>query len=646
MEKTITFDEIKSQISGSYKNKRMVNQINVYSEIVSLLLQKGYLTEEQIKYADRIRSKLNSSKSLLGILKELEYITDDQVGKVIRENHSALRIGDLMLEFNIISDSELKAALEIQSKEKPRRKLGEILVDHQFVEEKKLIEVLSLQLRIPTVDPEFTEIDRNFFSKAPVRSYEKHKFIPIRSENQHILIAFADPLDPRDRDEADKFFGKDYISAIATRKSIQKAIQRMNPSKTSAENLSTLGKISAVDVVNSIILDAIKEKNISDIHIEPRKDRFRVRYRMDGVLIHYKDFPLELIAGITSRIKIMCGADITEKRRHQGGRILFDHDSGNVDLRVSFYVTVHGEKIVMRILNRKTELLGIEDVGMSPRMLEKFRLDALDSPSGVCIVTGPTGSGKTTTVYSCINYMNTPNISIVTAEEPVEYIIDGISQCSINPKINLTFEETLRHIVRQDPDVIVIGEIRDTFSANIAVQASLTGHKVLTTFHTEDSIGGLIRLLNMDIDAFLISSTVLCVLAQRLLRKVCPACTMPHRITPAEMLRIGYDTSDIQEANFRKGRGCQECRYTGYKGRVAVFELLILNESVRDGLLAHKTSHQIRKISIESTGLVTLMEDGIVKAASGITTINEVLRCLPRMQKPRPLSELRRLSGD
>jgi type IV pilus assembly protein PilB len=363
-------------------------------------------------------------------------------------------------------------------------------------------------------------------------------------------------------------------------------------------------------------------------------------------LVHYKDFPLGLVAGMTSRIKIMCGADITEKRRHQGGRFLFDHENGNVDLRVSFYATVHGEKIVMRILNRKTELLDIKDIGMSPRMLEKFKLDALDSPSGVCIVTGPTGSGKTTTVYSCINYLNTPNISIISAEEPVEYIIDGISQCSINPKINLTFEETLRHIVRQDPDVIVIGEIRDTFSANTAVQASLTGHKVLTTFHTEDSIGGLIRLLNMDIDAFLISSTVVCILAQRLLRRVCPACVAPHRITPSEMLRLGYSSSDIQEADFRKGRGCKECRYTGYKGRLAVFELLLLNESVRDGLLEHKTSHQIRKISIETTGLVTLLEDGIIKAANGITTIDEVLRCLPRLQKPRPLSELKRLSGD
>lgn len=204
----------------------------------------------------------------------------------------------------------------------------------------------------------------------------------------------------------------------------------------------------------------------------------------------------------------MCEVDITERRRHQGGRLLFEHDGEAMDMRVSFYITVHGEKIVLRLLNRQTELLNIEDIGMFTRMVERFRLEALDCPSGVVIATGPTGSGKTTTLYSCINYLNNPQTSIITAEEPVEYVIEGIAQCSINPKINLTFEETLRHIVRQDPDVIVIGEIRDSYSAEVAVQAALTGHKVLTTFHTEDSIGGLIRLLNMDIDAFLISSTV------------------------------------------------------------------------------------------------------------------------------------------
>jgi type IV pilus assembly protein PilB len=379
--------------------------------------------------------------------------------------------------------------------------------------------------------------------------------------------------------------------------------------------------------------------------MEPMQDRLRVRFRLDGVLVHHKDFPLDLVPGITSRIKVMCGADISERRRHQGGRLLFEHDDRVVDMRVSTYITIHGEKIVLRLLNRKAELLNLEDLGMFPRMLERFRLDAVDCPSGVVIATGPTGSGKTSTIYSCIHYLNKPHTSIITAEEPVEYVIDGIAQCSINPKINLTFEETLRHIVRQDPDVIVIGEIRDSYSAEIAVQAALTGHKVLTTFHTEDSIGGLIRLLNMDIDAFLISSTVVCILAQRLLRKVCSACAVPYQLIPAEMIRLGVSPDDIKGGEFRRGRGCPECRHTGYRGRVAVFEMLVLNEAVRDGLLEGKTSHQIRQISIDSTGLVTLFEDGFFKASKGITTIAEILRTLPRLHKLRSLAELKRLLG-
>ena len=225
-------------------------------------------------------------------------------------------------------------------------------------------------------------------------------------------------------------------------------------------------------------------------------------------------------------------------------------------------------------------------------------------------------------------------------------MIEGIAQCSINPKINLTFDETLRHIVRQDPDVIVIGEIRDGYSAEVAVQAALTGHKVLTTFHTEDSIGGLIRLLNMDIDAFLISSTVVCVVAQRLLRRVCPDCAVAYAPTPRDLLRLGYSHKEIRGGEFRQGRGCAACRHTGYRGRVGVFEMLVLNEPVRDAIIERKTSHQIRQISIDSTGLVTLLEDGVSKAAAGHTSLEEVLRSLPRLQKPRPLEEIRYLLGN
>jgi type IV pilus assembly protein PilB len=299
----------------------------------------------------------------------------------------------------------------------------------------------------------------------------------------------------------------------------------------------------------------------------------------------------------------------------------------------------------MRLLNSKTSLLDIKEIGMAPRMLEHFIYEAVEVPTGVMIITGPTGSGKTSTLYSCINYLNDVNTSIITAEDPVEIVIDGISQCSINSKIGVTFEETLRHIVRQDPDIIVLGEIRDHFSAETAIQAALTGHKVLTTFHTEDSIGGLIRLMNMEIEAFLISSTVVCVVAQRLLRRVCPDCAEPYIPTPLDLSRLNVSPSDLLGAEFKLGRGCKNCRFSGYKGRVAVFELLVMNEMVKNAILNKKSSYEIRKISIETSGMVTLIEDGLVKGARGEISMKEIITDLPRLGKPRSLSELRRVLG-
>jgi len=344
----------------------------------------------------------------------------------------------------------------------------------------------------------------------------------------------------------------------------------------------------------------------------------------------------------------MAQADIAERRRHQDGRILFESRKHgySLDVRVSIYVTIFGEKIVMRLLNKKGVILDVQQIGMAPRMLERFIYDALESPTGVMIITGPTGSGKTSTLYSCLGYLNNINTSIITAEDPVEYVIDGISQCSINQKIGVSFEETLRHIVRQDPDIIVLGEIRDTFSAETAIQAALTGHKVLTTFHTEDSIGGLIRLMNMQIEAFLISSTVVCVVAQRLLRLVCKSCSTPYTPTPSEYSRLGYTAKELAGAVFMKGDGCKDCRFTGFKGRMAVFELLVLNETVKEAILNNRSSGDIRRISMETTGLVTLFEDGLVKAAQGLVSVQEVLRDLPRISRPRPLQELKRILGD
>ena len=613
------------------------------SELVEIFLKAGILTSKQVQHAHRVSSKIETPKPLTILFKELNFITHDQIINALQDTPISMPLGNLLVELGHICQADLQLALDIEATENSKRDLDKILIDQHLIDEKTLMQVTALKLGVPYIEPDFSEIDRTLFSLGSIRWCIDHRFIPVRHEDHGVRVAFADPHNKQDLEAARRIYGNNLLRAVTSNASVEKAIEWVKRGNKKEETASST-ESAAVKVVNKIILAAI-ERSASDIHIEPASDKLRVRFRQDGVLVHFEDFPKEVIASLTSRIKVMCSVDITEKRRHQGGRIRFEYPEGELDLRVSFYVSVHGEKIVIRLLNRKSLLLKLEEVGMTAQILERFKKGALLKPSGVILITGPTGSGKTTTVYSSIQCINDPQTSIITAEEPVEYVIDGITQCSINPKINLTFEETLRHIVRQDPDVIVIGEIRDNFSAEVAVQAALTGHKVLTTLHTEDSVGGLIRLLKMNIEAFLIASTVVSVLSQRLVRKVCPKCNAPYKPTAAELQNLGYKAEDITGMTFQKGRGCSHCQHTGYKGRVGIFELLILDEFVRNAIIELKTSQEIRRISIESTGLLTLFEDGIFKAASGITTIDEVVRCLPQLQKPRPLKDLRRYLG-
>ena len=616
---------------------------DTFGEVVDHLLKNGYLVEKQIEYARRIQSKLEASRPLLQVVKELKFITDDQIKEALRKHSVSIRIGELLVELGYIDAADLKTAIRIQTRENYKRKLGEILVERSLVDEQVLAEVLSLQLGIAFVEPKWDSIDHKLFTRVPLKWYETHHLLPIRAEDMAVIVAFVDPLDQNELQAARQVFGENIRPAITCKSAIQEVVAKAQR-REMKKQVSVMDENFIIRLVDDILLAAI-QRNASDIHIEPLASQLRVRFRQDGVLTHFEDFPPETAPAVASRIKVLCEVDITEKRRHQGGRFFFDHPDGQLDLRASFYVTVHGEKVVLRLLNRHGQLRKIEDIGLSDRILQRLLEEALDLPSGVLLFTGPTGSGKTTTVYSCLRHIINPQMSVITAEEPVEYVIDGISQCSINPKIGLTYEETLRHILRQDPDVIVIGEIRDNFSAEVAVQAALTGHKVLTTFHTEDSVGGLIRLMNMSIEAFMIASTVVSVMSQRLLRRVCPSCKVAYAPTSHELQRIGYSANHIGGAQFQKGRGCSNCQHTGHKGRVGIFELLIMEESVRDAVLERKPSKALREISIESSGLVTLLEDGIIKAAQGITTIDELLRSLPRLQNPRPMAELRRIIG-
>jgi type IV pilus assembly protein PilB len=618
-----------------------------YGEIAALLLKEGVITQEQLRYAERVRSKLLSSKTLLDVLQELGNVSAEQIAATLRKNSLAIRIGAFLIELGHLRESDLTAALNLQKEGKERKMLGDIFIEHGFIEERTFMETLSFQLGFPVEDLEFRKLDRKLIARAPFATYREFLFLPLSvDESGDVAVVFSNPLEQRSRNTAVKIFGPRVKPAIASKKSILAAIVSAERNAGS-EELAAPDENTVVGMINKLFDDAISE-GASDIHIEPLKDRLRIRFRSDGIMMSHLELPLEIAPQLTSRVKVMAQADIAERRRHQDGRIL--HDSRvhgfTLDLRVSFFITIFGEKIVLRLLSKKQAILDIQQIGMAPNMLERFVSEALDTPSGVMIITGPTGSGKTSTLYGCVSYLNNVDTSIVTAEEPVEFVIDGVAQCSINQKIGVTFEETLRHIVRQDPDVIVLGEIRDSFSAETAIQAALTGHKVLTTFHTEDSIGGLLRLMNMQIESFLISSTVVCVVAQRLLRLVCNDCAEAYVPTPHEYTKLGYTPKDLAGAHFRQGRGCKSCRFTGFKGRIAIFELLIMNEEVKDAIMQKRSSSEIRRLSVETSGMVSLFEDGLVKAANGLVSVQEVLRDLPRIGRPRPLPELKRILGN
>jgi type IV pilus assembly protein PilB len=608
------------------------------TELISeLLVKEGVITEDQLRHAKRVQSKLPGQRTLIGVLQDLRYVTAEQVRNALRVRRLSLPLGSLLIELGYLREQELRTALRVQA-EDPGKKLGQILLESHLLQEDKLIEVLSIQLGFERLNPMELQPMPDFLHVVSLEWFRQNNCIPLAKQNGKILVAFADPLDMQQVEGARKMLGSDIVAGIARVDEIQRALSRIADSKNRAREMHHNENV-IVQAVNDLITEAA-DANVSDIHLEPTKNLMRVRFRVDGVLVKQKEFPLEMVLSLTSRIKIMANADIAEKRRHQDGRILFEYRGNSLDIRVSTYGTIYGEAIVMRLLNNRSQLMDIREIGMSPRIADRYIEDVLDSPSGVVIITGPTGSGKTTTLYASIHYLNKPDTAIITAEDPVEYLIDGISQCSINPKINVTFEDTLKHMVRQDPDVMVIGEIRDRFSAEAAISAALTGHKVLTTFHTEDSIGGLMRLMNMNIEAFLISSTVISVVAQRLLRRLCPHCSEPQALTSQQARRLGYAAREALDITFKVGRGCPHCKFRGYSGRVAIFELLVLNESVKDAILAHKTSYEIRRISAETTGLVTLLEDAICKAANGLTSFDEIIRQVPRLNKPRLLAEL------
>ncbi|MES0371647.1 MAG: GspE/PulE family protein, partial [Mariprofundaceae bacterium] len=627
----------------SKKQKRAIKGLESYpgGKFAQILLNETDIPLSYIVKAIKIQQKLGNNKILSAILIELGLISEGEERRLIRKHGREFRFGELACELGYITLDQLRQA-EIAIPANPGLRMGELIIKLGFMDERQLAQALSEQLSLPLMHIDIDMIDRTVITKFSRSFMQTNLIIPFDEGTTKISVVTADPLNEHAINEIETTTGKTAVIAIAARDTITLLLNKLTKA-AGAQKTEQTDQIA--DIVDSILLSAVRD-HASDIHIEPLIDLVRIRFRLDGVLIHKMDLPVELAKRVTARIKVLAEMDIADNRRHQDGRISSEINGIDIDFRASTYVTLHGENLVLRILRRDGGLKTIEQIKMSHGVLERFKHDALDVPTGVIIVTGPTGSGKTTTLYAAIDYLNRPSTKIITVEDPVEYVIEGIMQCSVDKKAGRSFDDSLKAIVRQDPDIIVLGEVRDKNTAQVAVQAALTGHKVLTTFHTEDSIGGLLRLLDMGIDTFMISSTVVSILAQRLIRTICPDCRQAYMPNKRIASLIGLDSETMKNHTFYRGTGCGSCHGTGYHGRTTLHELLILNEPVREAIIARKSSHDIRKISCESTDLLSLMEDGLYQVLKGETTVEEVYRIAPRSVSHRSVEEIVRLMGD
>jgi type IV pilus assembly protein PilB len=548
------------------------------------------------------------------------------------------RLGDILIEAGLIDQKKLQEAIELQKISKER--LGKILVQFGYVSEEEIMRTLSHQLHIPFVDLSKQILDKRLVLLVPQNVAENYLLVPI-SENKRILtVAMADPLNILAIDELTIRTKMSIDPVIALEVEIRRAIEELyggsllSRGETGAEAAAgdeekedgspeeeiEEGPIS--QLVNLILTEAVRDR-ASDIHVEPDESQLRIRYRVDGMLRETTPLQAKYVNPVTSRIKIMSKLDIAERRSPQDGRFHFSSNGHSVDVRVSSFPTIYGENVVMRLLDQSSILLTLEDLGFLPEDYKKL-LYLISIPYGFVLVTGPTGSGKTTTLYATLNSINDPQKNMITLEDPVEYRLGGIRQAQINAKAGLTFAAGLRSILRQDPDIIMVGEIRDGETANIAVQAALTGHLVFSTLHTNDAPSTLIRLSEMGIPPFLIASSVEGVLAQRLVRKLCPECREPYQPDPEIRRELGIPAGETP--TLYRPKGCRLCKNSGYKGRLGIFELMIVNQEIKELLLQKASYGAITERATRNQGMKTLRMDGIAKVLNGITSVEELNR--------------------
>ena len=568
----------------------------------------------------------------------------------------ASNIGELLLREKAITAEQLRSSLEHQRKH--GLPLGTSLVSLGFINEEEIAQALSRQLGYPFIDLEQFEVYPDVINLIPVEIAKKYMIMPIHRIRSFLTLAMVDPTDLEITEDIRFRTGLSIQPVIASESGVLAAINKYygttsdirvkkilddielaqdatvniieeeKEDYTVEELVHSTEEAPIITLVNTIFIDAIK-KGASDVHFEPYEKAFRIRYRIDGTLYEAQSLPLKFKNPVVSRVKILSNMDIAEKRLPQDGRIrmrakLENGGRTEVDLRVSALPTMFGEKVVARILDREMLKLDMTELGFEPQSLAVFQ-EGIRRPWGIILVTGPTGSGKTNTLYSAIQNLNSIEKNILTAEDPVEFYLSGINQVNIKEEIKLDFPTCLRSFLRQDPDIMLVGEMRDHETVDVAIKAALTGHLVLSTVHTNDAASTVTRLVNMGIEPFLVADSVFLIVAQRLVRRLCKKCAIDHRLPPQALEEMGFTPEEVGRARVLKPKGCEGCNNTGYKGRIALYEVLRVTDEIKDMILTRAQSKDIKKKAIEQ-GMLTLRRSGITKVLNGITSMEEVLR--------------------
>lgn len=551
------------------------------------------------------------------------------------------RIGDMLLEEGIITKEQLEDALE--RNKTARKKIGEMLVDLGYTTEEAIAKGLSTQMDIPVISLQGMKIEEDILKLADGNLLRKHVMIPFeyKADNMNIIrVAMADPMDMRGMDDfsiitnlqvepviatsheilvaLDKYYGDSEAKRAAELYAMERGSLNLQKQQSEDEDVANS---PIVQLVKSIIEQAARQ-DASDIHIEPLEEKVRVRYRIDGTLYEKSTYNRNLLSAIITRVKIIGGMDISEKRRTQDGRITMMIDRKEYDIRVSILPTVFGEKCVMRLAQKKALTMDKQALGFTGERLKTFD-NLLSHPNGIILVTGPTGSGKSTTLYTAVNELNHENVNVITVEDPVEANMDGVNQVQVNPKADLTFANALRAILRQDPDVIMIGEIRDEETARIAVQASITGHLVLSTLHTNDAPGTMTRLMDMGVESYLLADAMRGVIAQRLVRTLCPHCKEKRAALGEEKKMMGMNP--MEEVYVYEPKGCALCNDTGYHGRIGVYEIMPVTSKLRTEIARRATTDEIRKAAVEE-GMNTLRSEAVRLVLEGVTSYSEMIK--------------------